>query len=203
MLRKSRPSAFPMTLARRCAVSRASRTTAPNWPVGFGNLPNNAKLIGIENPAARLGLRAFALHSAHNRHRVVVMPSGVPIADRPNDGENDRSACRVPCLSSTLSSNAVISLRRMRSELAILPSRQNVAGRAVARCCRPCVSPWPGRGASANPPRPHRTWRLSLRVAGSPERTRLMASRACSRACSIPRGSAAPMVVQTCLPEGV
>ena len=29
-----------------------------------------------------------------------------------------------------------------------------------------------------------------------------MASRACSRASSMPSASAAPMVVQTCLPEG-
>ena len=39
-------------------------------------------------------------------------------------------------------------------------------------------------------------------MAGSPARTLLMASRACSRASSMPSASAAPMVVQTCLPEG-
>ena len=80
--------------ARRCAVSSATRTKAPNVPPASAAFQTSRISSSAEGALAGLLLGILAAHPPDDRRMIVVVPGRIPVHDRADDRQH---AVGLPC----------------------------------------------------------------------------------------------------------
>ena len=185
-----------MTFARRCAVSRATRTKAPNVPLASAAFQTRAHLVVGKDALAHLFLRVLAAHPLDDRRLVIVVPCRKPVHDR---ADNRQHGIRLPC--------AVIVLDIVeqggdiaapdREERSAFPEMEDVQLQQPGDLLLgPQALGWTCRFSQSRATASKDSTGASN--AGCPARMRARAVCACLRASSMLSVSAAPMVAHSC-----